>query len=524
VEEVLRLRGLSKAFGGVRALVNVDLDVRAGEVHGLLGENGSGKSTLIKVLAGYHTPDEGELQIHGRPVKLPLRPGQFREFRMAFVHQDLGLVPSLTALDNLRIGHFASTRQRWYISWRQERARAAETFSRYRVELDPLARVRDLVPAERALLAIIRAVEEMWGEQQALGGRHGILFLDEPTAFLPRDRVDELFAPVRRIADSNASVVFVSHDLEEARRITDRITVLRDGRNVGTVVTAETRLDELVRLIVGHQLQPMSAQGPAGSARQDAVSVDGLTGAVVKDLSFGARPGEVLGLTGLMGSGFAEVPYLMFGARQASRGHLRLFGDGHDLQAINPPEAIRSGIALIPADRQREGSVGSLPLSDNVMVAVIARYFQRFLLHHGKLVRDARGLMDQFDIRPRKPDQRYAAFSGGNQQKALLAKWLQTAPRLLLLHEPTQGVDVGARLTIIAIIRETADRGAVVICASSDYEQLALMCDRVLVFGRGRVVQELTGAEVTKERITEQCLRSVDVVEALESQDAGRPT
>jgi ribose transport system ATP-binding protein len=329
---------------------------------------------------------------------------------------------------------------------------------------------------------------------------------------------------VRRIAASNASVVFVSHDLEEARRITDRITVLRDGRNVGTVITAETRLDELVRLIVGRELQPMSAQGPSGSPRRDAASVSGLTGAVVKDLSFEARPGEVLGLTGLMGSGFAEVPHLLFGGRQASRGHLRLFGQGHDLQAIQPPAAIRSGIALIPADRQREGSVGSLPLSDNVMLPVIARYFRRLTLRHGQLLRDARGLMDRFDIRPRKPDQRYAAFSGGNQQKALLAKWLQTAPRLLLLHEPTQGVDVGARLTIISIIRDQANRGAVVICASSDYEQLALMCDRVLVFGRGRVVQELTGAELTKERITEQCLRSVEVVEVLELQEAGTPT
>jgi ribose transport system ATP-binding protein len=498
----LALRNLSKSFGGTQALRGVDLDVLPGEVHGLLGENGSGKSTLIKVLAGFHEPDGGELRVDGEPVKLPLATGHFRQLGMSFVHQDLGLVESLSVLENLRVADIASSRSRFGISWRSERARAAETFERYGVRLDPHATVGALKPVERALLAIVRAIEEI----RSVGRGHGLLILDEPTVFLPKEGVDRLFALVRDAAAAGTSILFVSHDLDEVREITDRVTVLRDGALVGTVVTADTSETEFVEMIIGRRLAALGEVHHADlTEKRVGVAVEGLSGASVRDVSFEMHEGEVVGLTGLLGSGFEEVPHLLYGARQASAGSLTIHDVPIDLTRLKPAGAIRAGMALIPADRKTDGSVGSLPVDENVALSVLDRYFNGVVLDRGRMRRETGALMREFDVRPNDPSLAYGSLSGGNQQKALLAKWFQTEPRLLLLDEPTQGVDVGARQQIYELIRTAAqERGMHVLCASSDYEQLASLCDRVLVFGRGRVWRQLVGAEVTKERIIEQ--------------------
>jgi ribose transport system ATP-binding protein len=498
----LSLRNLSKSFGGTHALRGVDLDVLPGEVHGLLGENGSGKSTLIKVLAGFHEPDGGELLVDGEPVRLPLATGQFRSLGMSFVHQDLGLVESLSVLENLRVAEIASSRSRFGISWRSERARARETFQRYGVLLDPSATVADLKPVERALLAIVRAIEEI----RSVGRGHGLLILDEPTVFLPKEGVERLFSLVRDAAAAGTSVLFVSHDLDEVREITDRVTVLRDGGLVGTVVTADTTETQFVEMIIGRSLAALGEVHHADlTEKQVGVSVEGLTGASVRDVSFEMHEGEVVGLTGLLGSGFEEVPHLLYGARQARSGLLTIHGVPIDVTRLKPTGAIAAGLALIPADRKTDGSVGSLPVDENVALSVLDRYFNGVVLDRRRMRRETGKLMREFDVRPNDPSLPYGALSGGNQQKALLAKWFQTEPRLLLLDEPTQGVDVGARQQIYELIRTAAqERGMHVLCASSDYEQLASLCDRVLVFGRGRVWRELVGPDVTKERIIEQ--------------------
>jgi ribose transport system ATP-binding protein len=498
----LELRDLSKSFGGTQALRSVDLSVLPGEVHGLLGENGSGKSTLIKILAGFHEPDAGELLIDGEPVRLPLQPGQFRELGMSFVHQDLGLVESLSALENLRVAEIASSRSRLGISWRKERRRARETFERYGLRIDATAAVRDLKPVERALLAIVRALEEM----RAVGRGHGLLVLDEPTVFLPEEGVDRLFTLVRGAAAAGSSILFVSHDLDEVREITDRVTVLRDGVVVGTVTTGETSETTFVEMIIGRQLAALADVGhPDLTERRVGVAVEGVSGASVNDVSFQMHQGEIVGLTGLLGSGFEEVPYLLYGARRARAGRLVVAGDVFDLTRLTPTAATRAGLALIPADRKTDGSVGSLPVGENMALSVLDRYFNGVSLERRRMRRETGAVMRRFDVRPDDPSLPYGALSGGNQQKALLAKWFQTEPRLLLLDEPTQGVDVGARQQIFELIRAVvAERGMHVLCASSDYEQLALLCDRVVVFGRGRVWRELVGDEVTKERIIEQ--------------------
>jgi ribose transport system ATP-binding protein len=498
----LSLRNLSKSFGGTHALRGVELDVLPGEVHGLLGENGSGKSTLIKILAGFHEPDTGELLVDGEPVRLPLSTGQFRRLGMSFVHQDLGLVESLSVLENLRVSDIASSRSRFGISWRNERVRARETFQRYGVRLDPGASVGALKPVERALLAIVRAIEEI----RSGGGSHGLLILDEPTVFLPKEGVERLFSLVRDAAADGTSVLFVSHDLDEVSAITDRVTVLRDGALVGTVVTAETTETEFVEMIIGRRLAALAEVHHSDlTEKAVGVAVDGLTGESVRDVSFAMHEGEVVGLTGLLGSGFEEVPHLLYGARRASAGGLSIHGVPIDLTRLSPAGAIAAGMALIPADRKTDGSVASLPVDENVALSVLDRYFNGVVLDRRRMRRETGALMREFDVRPNDPSLAYGALSGGNQQKALLAKWFQTDPRLLLLDEPTQGVDVGARQQIYELIRTAAqERGVHVLCASSDYEQLASLCDRVIVFGRGRIWRELVGAEVTKDRIIEQ--------------------
>ena len=499
----LELRDLAKSFGGTQALRGVDLSLLPGEVHGLLGENGSGKSTLIKILAGFHEPDEGELRIDGEEVRLPLAAGRFRELGLSFVHQDLGLIESLSVLENLRVAELAAPRSRFRISWRSERRRARETFERYGLRIDPTARVAELKPVERALLAIVRAIEEI----RAVGPGRGVLVLDEPTVFLPREGIEVLFSLVRGAAEAGASVLFVSHDLDEVREITDRVTVLRDGALVGTVDTRDTSETTFVEMIIGRQLAKLGEPEHADlTGQRVAVSIEGLSGSSVEGVSFAIHEGEIVGLTGLIGSGFEEVPHLLFGARQARAGRLVLRREAIDLTQLTPSAATRAGLALIPADRKTDGSVESLPVVENVALAVLDRYFNGIAVERRRMRRETGALLDEFDVRPNDPGLRYGALSGGNQQKALLAKWFQTEPRLLLLDEPTQGVDVGARQQIFGLIRAAVEeRGMHVLCASSDYEQLALLCDRVVVFGRGRVWRELVGNDVAKDRIIEQC-------------------
>jgi len=499
----LELQGLSKSFGGTRALRSVDFEVLPGEVHGLLGENGSGKSTLIKILAGFHEPDAGTLLVDGEPVKLPLSAGQFRELGMSFVHQDLGLIESLSVLENLRVAEIASSRSRFGISWRAERAAASATFERYGVHLDPRATVSALKPVERALLAIVRAMEEL----RSVGRGRGLLVLDEPTVFLPREGVERLFSLVRSAAASGTAILFVSHDLDEAREITDRVTVLRDGEVVGTVVTAETGETQFVEMIIGRQLAALGEVHHRDlTAKKVGIAVEGLIGRGVKDLSFEMHEGEVVGVTCLVGSGFEEIPHLLFGSRAAAAGLLTIRGERIELARLEPCAALAAGIALIPADRKTDGSVGSLPVAENVGLPMLDRYSNGGLLDRRRLRRDTAKLLRDYDVRPPDPRLPYGSLSGGNQQKALLAKWFQTEPHLLLLDEPTQGVDVGARQQIYEQVRTAAqERGMFVLCASSDYEQLAALCDRVLVFGRGRVWRDLVGAEISKDRIIEQC-------------------
>lgn len=503
---LLAVRGLTKSFGGALALNGVDLTILPGEVHGLLGENGSGKSTLIKILAGYHEPEAGTLAVNGADVALPLPPGESHALGFEFVHQDLGLVAPLSVTENLFMGEIAASHNRFFVSWARNERRAREIFKRYGLRLDPTTPVADLRPVDRALLAIVRALEAL---RTSADERPTLLVLDEPTVFLPAQETTLLFDFVRQIAASGSSVLFVSHDLDEVRHITDRITVLRDGRVAGTVTTAQTSPTGLVRLIIGHDLEDMipASDQVEITAAPVLLEVRDLQTRALYGVSLDLHAGEVLGLTGLVGSGYEDVVYALFGASPADSGAMRINGREVDIASMTPHTAMHHRIALVPGDRQRNGSIPSLTAAENVSLLVLDKYFQTGALRQRELDRDVRSAMAAYDVRPNRPDLEYGSFSGGNQQKAMMAKWQQVDPVVLLLHEPTQGVDIGARQQIWSMIRDDAKAGAT-ICASSDYEQLAAICDRVGVIARGRLVGFLTGGDVTKERITDYCLRS----------------
>ena len=503
----LSIRHLSKRFGSSLVLDDVALDVMPGEVHGLLGQNGSGKSTLIKVLAGFHDPEPGaELLMAGEPVELPLPPGAARRLGLAFVHQHLGIVPSLTVTENLLIGSIA-TERRWRIDWRAEHAKARAIFARFGLAIEPTARMADLPQVERALVAIVRAFEDI---RSASTHGKGVLVLDEPTPFLPKVGVDQLFGLVRSIVKEGASVIFVSHDIAEIREITDRATVLRDGQLAGTLVSGEATADQFVELIIGRRVTLHRAVAKSLEGTAVAAAATGVSGSIVTDVSFDIRRGEILGLTGLIGSGFDELPYLLYGARKATAGAIALEGaPPRPIVAMRPERAMAARIALLPADRLGAAGVGTLPIMDNMTLPVLGDFARWFGLDWPAIGKHTSDLGRTFDVRPNRPDLALKSLSGGNAQKVLLAKWLQTKPLLLMLDEPTQGVDVGARQQIFGALDAAAGSGTAILIASTDYEQLAQTCDRVLVFARGRVVAELSGKDISKDRIAEACLRSM---------------
>jgi ribose transport system ATP-binding protein len=503
---LLHARGITKRYGGTLALDRAELEIRPGEIHGLLGENGSGKSTLIKILAGVVVPDAGELNLFGETLDFPLRPGEAHRRGLRFVHQNLGLIPSMTVGENLLIERFALARNSAYISWRQFYDDAARLLAQYGLDLNPRQQLSELAPINRSLVAIIRAV----AADSELGGatEPRLLVLDEPTVFLPRGEVTRVFEMLRSLVATGVGVLFVSHRMDEVREHTTRVTVLRDGSNAGTEVTASVDDDTLVHMIVGHDIAARDVDHPDPPAQPGvAVELTGFSSRTLRDISLSVAPGEILGLTGLAGSGYEEVIYSLFGAHPSATGQMSLDGTPMALRALTPKTAIEAGIALIPADRMREGLAGTATLEENVTLNVVSSHFRRLLLRRPELRQTAEQLVHDFRIRPADTRLAVENFSGGNQQRVLLAKWLTRKPRLVLLHEPTQGVDVGARADISSFLAELARDGTAIICASAEYEQLATLCRRVIIVADGRLQAELSGSSLTKDRILAECLR-----------------
>jgi ribose transport system ATP-binding protein len=529
----IEVRGISKDFGTNRALDNVDLRIGHGEVVGLLGQNGSGKSTLVKVLAGVYDPEPGgRLFVGGAELPLPLAPGQASEIGLSFVYQNLALAAGLSVLENLTLGQRVSSRGWSPINWLAEKRSAAAVLKRYDVHLNLDQLTGELAPVDQARLAIVRAAEDLRNYRTRSGYKHSVLVLDEPTVFLPEEEVDRLFALIAAVVAEGAAVLFISHDLGAVRAITDRVVVLRDGRVVGEEVTADIHEQELVNLIVGAPARQgesaaadaapvedrsavaatLAAMESAGDATAvvegEDVAVEHLTDGRLQDLSFEIGAGEILGVAGLIGSGAEELPYLLFGAQPAGNGTLRLGAAIIDVFGLSPQRSVRERIALVPADRGAQGLGQSLTLWENISMLVEDEHYRRGVFHRGELVDLAREAIDRFLIRPPRAHNLVSTFSGGNQQKALLAKWLLARPRLLLLHEPTQGVDVGARRDIYRFVKSAAAlHHTAVLWVTTEFGELAEVCDRVIVITQGRHTATLTGEELTEEAISAAALR-----------------
>jgi ribose transport system ATP-binding protein len=429
-------------------------------------------------------------------VQLPIHPSQARQLGLAFVHQDLGLVADLTILENLRVGRY-ETRPGWRIPWSLERRRARKQLMRFGLDVDPDVPVASLSQADRAILAIIRATEHLHGVDQ------GVLVLDEPTIYLPRDALQKLFGTVRQAAADGHAVLIITHRLDEVFELSDRVTVIRDSRHVATLPTNETDKTGLVELILGRTLGDLYPE-TAGERGETVLRVAGLTGGGLSDLSFELRRGEILGVTGLIGMGSESLPYLLVGAEDAA-GEMEFGEERVDVATLTPGEALRRGIALLPADRPRRGGVGEATGMENLTLPTLGKYMLGGRLRHRNERTSAVNLFEHFDVRPRAPGASFSTFSGGNQQKVVLAKWLETQPALFILHEPTQGVDIGARQQIFAEIELAREQGMAVLIVSVEYEDLAHLCDRVIVMREGRQVAELHEGELTADRIVERC-------------------
>jgi ribose transport system ATP-binding protein len=506
----LAVRDFSKSFGGQRALDGVSFDLNAGEIVALLGENGSGKSTLVKILAGFHVPGTGSsLSLNETPVPLPVSSGHFRELGLSFVFQDLGLALGLTVVENLFVGRRTVDERRSVvrIHWREERRRAAEVFARYAISIAPDAIVGELRPTEQALLAIARAAEDLRAFRESSSGGSGVLVLDEPTVFLPETEKSFLLDLVRRVAAQGTAVLFVSHDLTSVRGLCSRALVLRDGRLVGDVELASTSDDELVRLIAPSSLEhavssPPASNDTAPDAAGVALQVDDLRGPRLNGVDFAIGRGEVLGVAGLLGSGSESLPYALFGALEGVEGRLVADRFSGDVASLSPRRAINAGFALVPADRQRQSAAGSLSVEKNLLSLVFGSYSHHGVLSYPKMRKAASERAATYRVRLQSPGQDMVSLSGGNQQKVVLAKWLERHPALLLLHEPTQGVDVATRAEIYRIVDDLASKGTAVLWVTTDFDELAAVSDRILIVDGGVVTSELRGGRFTHDEIT----------------------
>jgi ribose transport system ATP-binding protein len=489
-------------FGATQALRQAALGVRAGEIHGLLGQNGSGKSTLIKVLAGYHNPSGGWLSFAGEEHPLPVDAAARSRMRLAFVHQDLGLLPQLSVLENFCAAEWAERRAWAPVGWRRTRRAVARALADFDAMLDPDTLVRDLSAVQRAVLAVVRALQTM--RRTAGTGGPGLLVLDEPTVFLAGSDAEHLYELMRRVARDGSSVLFVSHDIDEVKHVTDRLTVLRDGANVGTASTSDLTVDEIVSMVVGSHLevapQAPQRQRAAGTTAAE-LAVAGLTTKRLAAVSFSAREGSIVGLTGLPGSGYEDVLYALYGARASDAGRLRLGDRSLDLAGMTPADARAAGIAFVPSDRLNEACAPHLTIAENNTLPALERCRRGPVFSRRRAETLAARQLASYRVQASSAGAPYSTMSGGNQQKAILAKWLDLDPAVLLLNQPTQGVDVGARGEIWRLLRE-AGKGRITICASLDHDELITLADVILVFRRGRISGRLQGAEMTHEAIT----------------------
>jgi rhamnose transport system ATP-binding protein len=485
---LLKLTAIDKSFAGVHALQGASFELRPGEVHALVGENGAGKSTLIKIMTGAHSADAGTLQIRDRVVEQN-DPLTARALGIAAIYQQPALFPDLTVAENLALGLEPGGGWR-RIDWRGRRLRARRLLERIGGRIHPDAEARSLTMPEQQLVEIVRA----------LGADARILIMDEPTASMAAREVDNLFRVINELRTQGVGIIYISHRLDELYRIADRVTVLRDGKTVATCPVAEVDRAALIRLMVGREIASVYPKRtvPLGDVVLEARNLGcGATG--VHGVSFHARAGEILGFAGLVGAGRTELARTLFGLTPADTGEIRL--RGRPVVIDRPQRAVDLGVAYVPEDRRHHGVILEMAVAPNATLASLPRISVLGLLRFGRETRIARSFVERLAIKAGSLDTLAGELSGGNQQKLALARWLATEPAVLILDEPTQGIDVAAKAEIHALMGELAAKGLAIVMISSELPEVLALADRIVVMRAGTVAGILDRAEATQERI-----------------------
>lgn len=487
---LLLMEGIDKTFPGVRALDQAQFELRAGEVHALVGENGAGKSTLMKVLAGVYNKDAGHIRYQGKEVEIP-NPRAAQALGISMIHQELNLMPHLTLAQNVFIGREPRQGVRFMLAEKQINAQTQALFDSMHLKLDPRTRVADLTVATQQMVEIAKA----------LSFDSQVLIMDEPTAALTEAEIAELFRTIRQLRDKGVGIVYISHRLEELKQIADRITVMRDGRYVGTEDAQTIAIDRIISMMVGRTIFESAPEVPEHPDEEVVLEVKNLNrGSAVRDVSFKLRKGEILGFAGLMGAGRTEVARVVFGADALDSGEIYVHGKQVDIR--HPRHAVRHGIGYLSEDRKRYGLALGMDVEANIVLAS----FQKFLgllgvVNNGKTHATGKHYVEALTIKTPSLQQRVKNLSGGNQQKVVIGKWLTADTDVLIFDEPTRGIDVGAKSEIYHLLNELAGQGKSIIMISSELPEILRMSHRIIVMCEGRITGELTAAEATQERI-----------------------
>ncbi|MBK8769383.1 MAG: sugar ABC transporter ATP-binding protein [Rhizobiales bacterium] len=483
------MRNIEKRFPGVHALRGVQFDLRAGEVHALMGENGAGKSTLMKILTGVYQPDDGEIMVDGKPVTIP-GPKAAQDLGISIIHQELFLMSHLTAAQNIFIGREPRRGFGLFVDEATMNANAAALFKRMKININPREEVGHLTVARQQLVEIAKA----------LSFNSRVLVMDEPTSALNETEVEHLFAIIKELKSQGVGIVYITHKMDEVKRIADRITVMRDGQYIGTLPAADTSMAKIISMMVGRELADASRAEGQGTDTE-MLRVVGLNrGKAVKDINFTVRKGEILGFAGLMGAGRTEVARAIFGADPIDSGEIYVHGKRAAIKS--PKDAVRLGLAYLSEDRKHFGLVTPMSVRDNVTMASWPRFTRgKVWMQDGALRRTSKQFVDLLRVKTPSVDQETRLLSGGNQQKVVIAKWLLRDCDILFFDEPTRGIDVGAKAEIYKLLQGLAEQGKSIVVISSEMPEILRLSHRVIVMCEGRITGELDGKTATQESI-----------------------
>lgn len=485
---LLEMKGISKSFPGVKVLEDVQFSLQAGELHALMGENGAGKSTLMKILGGIHTKDSGETLINGQVHEINSTKDA-SALGISIIHQELNLIPYLSVMENMFLGREFTYGRTKFVNWKKMREEAQRFLDILEISIDPGTLVEELSVGQQQMIEIAKA----------LSTNANILVLDEPTAALTDREIASLFTMIESLKQKGVGMIYISHRMEEIFQISDRITVLRDGKYIGTRTTSETNMDELVRMMVGRDIKDRfpSIDKTIG---QERIRIENLsTKTKLKDISFSVKSGEIVGIAGLMGAGRTELAKAIFGADPRSSGSI--YVDGIKKEIAKPSDAIHAGIALVTEDRKQEGLILSLSIRENLSLPNLGDLSSTGFMSKSKEARLSEESIQKLQIKTPHAEQMVGSLSGGNQQKVVIGKWLATKPKILILDEPTRGVDIGAKKEIYDIMNQLAAQGVAILMISSELPEVLGMSDRIIVMHEGRVTSEMTIEEATQENI-----------------------